>query len=108
MPVRPHTNYLKIGTWGPDTDVIAGQQVPTRSRDPYFPLGYAAVAQRVPNITPTVPPMIGGAGGVSMSDNTAAAMTNPWSLFHSPLPWAIGMLVVGLLGLRFIHWRAAS
>lgn len=91
---------------GPNTDVINGQLVTVRDRDVYAPMSYAPIAQRVPNITPTVPPMIGGMGGPSSVDAQAEAMSNPWSLFHSPLPWAIAMLVVGLLGLRLIHWRA--
>jgi hypothetical protein len=91
---------------GADSDVINGQLVTIRNRDTYFPVGYVPIAQRVPNITPTVPPMISGVGGATGIDSMAAASANPWSLFHSPLPWAIGMLVIGLLGLRLIHWRA--
>lgn len=96
---------MKNGTLGPDTDIIGGQQVPTRSRDVYVPASYIGLQQRVPNISPTVPPMMGQAGGVSMTDSETVSLSNPWSLMHSPLPWAIGMLVVGLVGLRLIHWR---
>jgi hypothetical protein len=67
-------------------------------------MAFVPLAQRVPNISPTIPPMIGGTGGATMTDSEAAAFNNPWSLFHSPLPWAIGFTVVGLLGLRIVHW----
>jgi hypothetical protein len=90
---------------GPDSDTVNGQLLPFQNREARWPLGYIGLAQKVPNITATIPPMIGQVGGVSMNDSEAIAMSNPWSLFHSPLPWAIGMLVVGLLLLRFIHWR---
>jgi hypothetical protein len=89
---------------GPDTDVINGQLLPIQNREARFPFGYVGIAQRVPNITPTIPPMIGQTGGTTMTDTEAAGLVNPWSLFHSPLPWAIGMLIVGLLILRFVHW----
>lgn len=94
---------------GPDTDVINGQMVPTQSAEVRFPIGYVPLAQRVPNITPTIPPMLGsGVGGATGTDSAVMAAANPWSFFHSPLPWAIVFLVVGLLGLRFIHWRPLS
>jgi hypothetical protein len=107
---NPQAGFLKIGSLGPDSDVINGQLLPIQSREVRFPIGYIAVAQRVPNITPTVPPQMGSGsvGGATSIDSAAVAAANPWSLMHSPLPWAIIFLVVGLLGLRFIHWRPMS
>ena len=97
------------GFLGPDSDVIIGQLVPIQSAEVRAPVGYVSIAQRVPNITPTVPPMINsGVGGATSTDTSVMAIANPWSLFHSPLPWAIIFLVVGLLGLRVIHWRGVA
>lgn len=46
---------------------------------------------------------IGGGGGSAASMDAIAA---PWSPRASPVPWAIGFLIIGILGLRHIHWRA--
>lgn len=43
-----------------------------------------------------------GGGGVLTSSDAGAA---PWSFQSSPVPWAIIFLVVGILGLRHVHWR---
>jgi hypothetical protein len=99
----------RTGVLGVDSDVVNGQLVPMQSAEVRFPMGYIPLAQRVPNITPTIPPMMStGAGGPSSTDSATLAAANPWSWFHSPLPWAILFLVIGLLGLRFIHWRPLS
>lgn len=42
-------------------------------------------------------------GGADLSGTAAAS--NPFDPMVSPLPWAIGALIIGLLGLRYIHWR---
>lgn len=34
-----------------------------------------------------------------------AAAGDPWNPTVSPLVWSIGAVVVGILWLRFIHWR---
>lgn len=46
-----------------------------------------------------------GMGGGAVATASAGAGDNPWSLVHSPTPWAMAFLVIGFLGLRFIHWR---
>lgn len=54
---------------------------------------------------PSVLSSASGVGGGSLSVSPGA-VDNPWSLRESPVPWAILFLVVGVLGLRYIHWRA--
>lgn len=54
---------------------------------------------------PTIPINYTTSQGGDMS--TAAAASNPWSPTLSPLPVTIGALIVGLVMLRFIHWRKA-
>lgn len=54
----------------------------------------------------TIPVGVGatlGSGGDMTAGGVAAA--NPWSPTKAPLVLMIGMLVAGLLILRFIHWR---
>jgi hypothetical protein len=44
----------------------------------------------------------------AQSMNSAAgqqAAANPFSFVQSPLIIAVAALVIGLLGLRYIHWR---
>lgn len=49
---------------------------------------------------------VGIGGGGSASPGAYDAVAQPWHPRYSPVPWAIGFLVVGILGLRHIHWRA--
>lgn len=46
---------------------------------------------------------IGGGGYASGAANDASAQ--PWNPQKSPVPWAIAFLIVGILGLRHVHWR---
>lgn len=74
------------------------------------PLGYDTYAAQ-----PTTPPFTGPtamtagytAGGADTANNTAAtaAASAPFNPRVSPLLWSIGMLFVGLIGLRLIHWH---
>ncbi len=50
----------------------------------------------------TIPPHAVAASSGSQSAASAAA--NPWSLKSSALPVLIIMLIIGVLGLRYIHW----
>ena len=56
-------------------------------------------------MAPTLPLPLGYGGTGINTAAAGAASANPFSPKHSPLPWLIGMLVVGILGLRYIHWR---
>ncbi len=44
-------------------------------------------------------------GGVVNGDQAAAAAADPFNPQSSPVIWAMLFLVVGLLGLRYVHWR---
>lgn len=44
-----------------------------------------------------------GSGGTTSQASAAASM--PFSLTQSPVIWAIIFLIVGVAGLRYIHWR---
>ena len=43
--------------------------------------------------------------GPANTDQAAAAASDPFNLSKSPVLWAVVFLVVGILGLRYIHWR---
>ena len=48
----------------------------------------------------TIPPNAGNTAGSSVGGN-------PFSFTKSPLPLFLIMLVVGVLGLRYVHWRSS-
>lgn len=100
----------------PSTDVINGTLVPVTPAYSIMgsafgpaPIGYDAYAAQ-----PTTPPFTGPtalsggytAGGADTANNTAAsaAASQPFNPKVSPLLWCIGFLIVGLFGLRVVHW----
>lgn len=112
---------------GAQTQVVDGQRniFPTRSQ--WFPQGYGPQTTGVPQVSPTMPPFIGasntaggtgsawgmeGVGGYGTSGNnalvTGIAANNPTSLKASPLWWAVGFLLIGLILLKGIHWRETT
>ena len=85
--------------------VTNGQIVPTPMASAFFPnLASAPFYQGNGQPPPTVPLsyMNAGSGGNQLSSVAAA---NPFSFTMSPLLMAVIALVVGMLGLRYIHWR---
>lgn len=80
--------------------IINGQIVPQVRSQNYMPLAVGPIIQGVP----AAPPQSSSGGGYNSSDSGAAAAANPWSPVQSPVPWLIGMFVVGYLLLRHVHW----
>ncbi len=52
----------------------------------------------------TIPPNASG-GPMRSSQAAQAASSNPFSFRSSPVPLLLIMLIVGVLGLRYVHWR---
>lgn len=107
---------------GYGTDAINGQMVPVRTLDGYKPITYGPVLNVGTAAVSAVPPSLGAGGGTiggvytpegdivnssgtANNANAAAAANEPWSMIKSPVPMAIIFLLVGLVGLRVIHWR---
>lgn len=100
----------------PVSDVINGQLVAVNPSAAVYPaaFGPSPVQYDFYATQPTTPPFAGSAGGsafaapggVDTANNTAAqvAAANPFHPRYSPLPWAIVLLVIGLVGLRVCHW----
>lgn len=116
---------------------VDGRRVALQTRAAYAPQSFGPALSAVPTAQPNVPPGLvvgpataagvytGAAGGIAPStsgyvagvegygtaDNnalaTARAADNPWSFRDSPVLPALLFLIVGLLGLRLIHWRRA-
>lgn len=84
------------------SSISNSQLVPQVRSSMYYPLAVGPVIQGVPASPPQSPP--GFSGGGDGSDKAAQASANPWSFTQSPVPWLIGMFIVGYLMLRYIHY----
>lgn len=112
---------------GPTTQVVDGQRNTFPVGYQWYPTGYGPQTTGVPNVSPTMPPFIGAsntAGGVgaaagmegvggygTAANNTtvagiAGANAHHWAV--SPVWWAIGALIAGLLLLKWINWRETT
>lgn len=85
---------------GTSSSIINGQLVPQTRSSLFFPMAIGPIIQGVP----ASPPQSSGGGGSGMSNAAVAAGANPWSPVQSPVPWLIGMFIVGYLLLRHVHW----
>lgn len=85
---------------GTSTAIINGQLVPQIRTALYTPVTMGPIVQGVP----ANPAQSSGAGGYQMSDQAAAAGANPWDPVKSPVPWLIGMFIIGYFLLRHVHW----
>lgn len=105
---------------GSQSVVVNGQRVDTPSSFQFNPTQYGPQTSGVPQVSPTMPPYLGGApvsasgavegvNGYGTAGNnlqaTAIASAHPYSLKVSPVWWALGSLFVGLALLNAIHWR---
>lgn len=107
---------------GSQTNVVDGQRFALPTSFQYAPTSYGQQTTAVPQVSPTMPPFIGAGNGAgaSMGVNedvdgygtagnnalvTQIANDHPHSLKVSPVWWAVGALVVGLVLLRAVHWR---
>lgn len=86
--------------------VVNGQIVGVPMSGQFFPpLASAPFYKGSGQPPPTVPLNYMPNAG-SMNDASAqAAGDNPFSFVQSPLIIAVAALIIGLLGLRYIHWR---
>lgn len=113
------------GILGANTAVIDGQRTTLPPMAAYVPPSYGLQTSGVPNVSPIVPPFAGGTAGGSFSssgavgsnsvngygtaDNNALVASvaggNPFSAKVSPVWWALGALVGGVLLLQAVSWH---
>lgn len=111
---------------GSQSDVVNGQRFTMPTAFQYAPNQYGPQTTGVPNVSPSMPPFIGaangagsslgagmeGVGGYGTAGNnalvTATAANNPHSLVVSPVWWAVGALLLGLVLLKGVHWRKTT
>ncbi len=84
--------------------IINSQLVPQVKTMYYTPLVVGPVIQGVPASPPQSPPGYSSSSSSMQSDNAPMAAANPWSFKYSPLPWLIGMFLVGYILIRWVHW----
>lgn len=102
------------------SDVVNGQLVAISPADAWRAIAWGPTPGQAsgPAPVPSVPPLysaqsfgpmsaMSGSSGQDQA-NVAAAAAAASAPFHgklSPLPWAILFLVIGLIGMRLVHWR---
>lgn len=86
--------------------VINGQIVPVPMAGQFFPpLASAPFYKGSGQAPPTVPLNYMQGSGMAADASAAKAAANPWSPTQSPVIIAIAALIIGILGLRYVHWR---
>ena len=94
---------MQYGLSSAGTLQVNSQLVPVPMSSAFYPSAASAPFYRGSGQPPLTIPMQGMQSAGDMAAQNAAA--NPWSFSASPLPIAVIALIVGLLGLRYIHWR---
>lgn len=70
---------------------------------------YPGVYAQPGNIQPASGGSQGGSNGLlgmTQGSTAAAALQNPFNPRVSPIPWILGALVAGYVGLHYLHFRA--
>ena len=109
---------------GADTGVVNGQRFTFPTTAAYSPMSYGPQTTGVPNVSPTLPPFVGGGagptsglgfegvGGYGTAGNnqitTAIAGSKPFDMRLSPVLWAVILLLGSLILLKAIHWRETT
>ena len=96
----------------PDSMVNNGQLLGMKQAEAYNPNVFGPFYQGSVSPVPSAAPSQMGTAqmpidNANVSGNASLAQhaaMNPWSPSASPLIWVIGALIVGLLGLRYVHW----
>lgn len=92
------------------SDIVNGQFIPVHPAAAIFPVGYGPNPLMSSSLgsVPQQPPMQAATAGntADVANVSAATVAGaaPFSMKHSPLLWSVAFLLVGLLGLRLIHW----
>lgn len=92
---------------------VNGQLVPELTATQIFPdQAYVPYWAGRGAYTPTLPPPVTFNGTSAdpwtsgmIADPTSAAAAAPFDAGKSPVLWALAFLVVGVIGLRIVHWR---
>lgn len=78
-------------------DLMGGQVYPSNAYVPYYAGRFAP--------TPTLPGVVGGNPGGNVAMSASDAAMDPFNPVKSPVLWAVAFLIIGVVGLRYIHFR---
>lgn len=81
-------------------ELMFAQVTPSQAYVPYYQ-GRGAP-------TPTLPGVAIGNPGGNVIYQANDAGSDPWNMQKSPVLWAIGFVIVGILGLRWIHFQGVG
>jgi hypothetical protein len=98
------TNFGYTTGLNTSSAIINSQLVPQTKTQWYTPFAVGPVIQGIPASPPQSPPGYASQSGSQMSDTARMAAQNPWHPVHSPVPWLIGMFLVGVILFRWVHW----
>lgn len=101
------------------TTVVNGNRFSVPAWSQWMPQGYGPQTTGVPQVTPSMPPYLGGSptnnsmlesvGGYGTAGNNAMAAqiaaSSPWSPKNSPVLAAIVGLLLAIFLLKKVHWR---
>lgn len=84
---------------------VNGQIIPAPMTSSFFPDPASAPFYKgTGQPPPTVP--LNFVSSATMYDTQAnAAASDPWNITQSPVIIALAALIIGILGLRYVHWR---
>lgn len=78
-------------------ELMSGQVFPSAAYVPYY------AGRGAP--TPTLPGVVTGDSGGNVVYQASDAGSAPWDPQKSPVVWAIAFIIIGWMGLRWIHWN---
>lgn len=90
---------------GNGTLSVNGQIVPMPMSNAYYPNTASAPFYTGSGQGPATIPLSYTSSSSPTSAIASAAASNPFSFTQSPLVISVAALVIGILGLRYIHWR---
>lgn len=112
LSINTEPNYTLYGSSVTNGQLVPNltyrQMFPSQAAAPYM-YGNGSKPATLAGFAPQMgAPMSTASGsGVGIGGGPGSGYEgDPWSPTNSPLPWAIGFLVIGFIGLRHIHWRA--
>jgi hypothetical protein len=111
-----------LGSPGFGSVVNNGQLVGFQTKGAYAPINYGGGISAVPMASPvTIPPAVGYGqsssaasyampsasipGSADSTPNNSARGTYTGPFMGSPAMWGLGLIVIGLVWMRYVHWK---
>ena len=99
------SNFYVPGYGNNGTLTVNGQIVPMPMTSAFYPSFASAPFYKGSGQPPPTIPLSYTSSSSPSAAVASAAAANPFSFTQSPLLISVAALVIGVLGLRYIHWR---